>query len=94
MLNLAPGTFELTGGNLAKGITNRISVGSDNRVTNLSSNKLNLTFSTPAGSFRGSIVNPASGKPISFSGVVLQKPNIGRGFFLGQTQSGEVLIEQ
>jgi hypothetical protein len=92
ILNLSPGSIELTGANLAQGITNRISLGTGNRVTNLSSNKLSLTFSTTAGSFKGSIVNPASGKSISFNGVVLQKPNVGRGFFLDRTQSGEVLM--
>ena len=42
---------------------------------------------------RGSVVNPASPKPISFGGVVLQSQGMGSGFFLGASGSGEVLLE-
>jgi hypothetical protein len=53
-------------------------------------NKLNLTITTSSGSFKGSLMNPLTGKAIPFNGVVLQKQNIGCGFFLDGDQSGNV----
>jgi hypothetical protein len=95
VLGFAEGTVQLSSGELGHGITNSISIGANNRVTNLSSNKLSLVFTPSTGLFRGTVVDPAGAKsrPISFSGAVLQNTNAGRGFFLGTNQSGTVLIQ-
>jgi len=90
ILDFATGQLVLAGGNLTAGLTNQIQLGSNNRITNLSSNKLTLTFASASGLFRGSVVNPATGKSIAVNGAVLQKQNSGRGFFLGANQSGGV----
>ena len=94
-----PGLFNTTnlvltlgGGGLAPGITNRFTLGPKNQVVNLSSNKLSLSFSLSAGSFKGSVVNPATSKSMSFTGVVLQNQGAASGFFPGSGQSGDVLI--
>ena len=51
-----------------------------------------LTFKTSSGLFKGSVMNPETGKPIAVNGVVLQNQNFGAGFFLGTTESGSVLL--
>ncbi len=83
----------LQGGGLAVGTTNQITLASNNRVTPVSGPKLTLAFTPTTGAFSGSVVNPASPKPISFGGVVLQSQGMGSGFFLGASGSGEVLLE-
>ena len=56
-----------------------------------STNKTSLTFTLPTGLFKGSVTN-ANPKTISFNGVVLQKQNLGCGYFLGTNQSGRVQL--
>jgi hypothetical protein len=86
------GSLVLSGSDLALNLTNSIAIGANNRVTSDGANKLSLTFSSSLGSFSGRTLNSGTGKPIVFSGVVLQTTNIARGFFLGTSQSGEVII--
>lgn len=86
--DFANGRLILTGGNLA-GVTNIINL-TAGKVTNLSSNKLSLSISATTGQFKGSVLNPATGKSIPFSGVVLQNQDYGSGYFLGTNQSGRV----
>jgi hypothetical protein len=85
------GQVELSGGNLPSDIVNPISIGADNKVTNLSTNKFTLTISVKQGSFKGSVLGPA-GKMINYNGVLFQKRNTASGFFLGTDQSGRVVI--
>jgi uncharacterized repeat protein (TIGR03803 family) len=85
----------LSGGGLAQSITNHITLDANNKVVNLGSNKLSLSFSSSAGSFKGSVAGPApASKSISFNGVVLENQGAasGLGFFLGSGQSGQVSI--
>jgi hypothetical protein len=86
--------IKLDGGDLNSPITGQFVLDSANHVTNLSSNKLSLSFSSSTGSFRGSMVNPATSKPISFNGVMLQNQTQGEGNFLGGGQSGTVFLGQ
>jgi hypothetical protein len=67
-------------------------LGLSSKVTNLSSNRLSLTFSLAAGTFLGSVNDPTTGRALAFSGVVFQKDNAGYGFLLGTNQSSHVLI--
>jgi hypothetical protein len=57
-----------------------------------SSGKLSLSISTTSGLFKGSVVNPATKKTIPISGAVLQKQNIGAGYFLGTNEIGGVYL--
>jgi hypothetical protein len=86
------GQTTLIGGNLSGTIVNDIAVGSDNKVTNLSTNKLTLTITTKTGLFKGSVVDPATGKTIKYNGVLFQKDGTGSGAFFGTDQSGKVVI--
>jgi hypothetical protein len=86
-------TLTLVGGGLAQGITNGITLAANGKVTPVSGPRLNLTFTPSTGAFSGNVVNPATAKPISFAGVVLQGGGIGCGFFLGTSGSGEVRLE-
>jgi hypothetical protein len=92
ILPFTSGQLALAGANLPADITNAIQLTAGNRITNLSSNRLTLTFSAATGAFRGSVLNPSDDKPIGFSGVVLQNLNFGRGFFLNAAQSGSVIL--
>jgi hypothetical protein len=86
------GEVNLAGGNLAGNIANDISVGPDNKVANLSTNKLTLTITTKSGAFKGTVVDPATGKTIKYNGVLFQKDGTGSGAFFGTDQSGKVDI--
>ena len=90
VLNFSNGRVWLENGNLTAGFTNQITLNSANQVSNLSTNALKLTITTASGLFKGSIVNPATGKALALNGVILQKQNSGGGFFLGTNQAGRV----
>ena len=84
----------LAGGDLTSSITNDLTLSANNRVLNLSSNKMTLTFNLPTGTFRGTVADPnLPTKRIAVNGAVLQGANVGRGYFVGTTQSGTVLLE-
>jgi hypothetical protein len=92
ILNLTNGTLTFVGGNLAADFTNSLDLSLSGRVTNLSSNRLALSFSLPTGLFNGSVVEPSSAKALTFKGVVLQKQNAGFGFLLGTNLSSRVVL--
>ena len=52
-----------------------------------------MTLSPSTGQFKGSFVDTAAVRTVSFTGVVLQKSTNGAGYFLGTNQSGRVLLE-
>ena len=92
ILNISRGRVSVVNGNLSQGITNQFVLTTNSRVINLGTNKLTVTITSASGLFRGSIAVPGTGKTLSFTGVVLQKQNIGSGHFLGTNQSGRVLL--
>jgi hypothetical protein len=94
VLQLTNALVEFSGGNLSPDFTNSVALGQYNRVTNLSSNRLTLSFSLSTGTFRGSVVDPVSRRPLTFSGAVFQKLDIGCGFLLGTNQSSRVTLTQ
>jgi hypothetical protein len=82
----------LANGNLTASFTNQISVDSASKIISTNAT-VKVTVTTSTGLFKGTVVNPADGKSISFNGVVLQKQNIGAGFFTGFNQTGRVYLE-
>jgi hypothetical protein len=70
--------------------TNLVTVASNNRVLNLSSNKLTLTFSPATGTFRGNVTDPATKISRPFAGAVLQNFNAGFGTLLTTNLSRRV----
>jgi len=91
VLNLPAGQIWLANGNLASSFTNGIAIDSASKVTSTNS-LVKVTITTATGLFKGTVPNPAGGKPISVNGVVLQNQNFGGGFFTGTTQTGRVFI--
>jgi hypothetical protein len=79
-------------GGLGAPFTNSISVGLKNKVTTISGGKLTLNITTTSGLFKGSVLNPDTGKPFPFQGVLLENTSMGGGFFLGPQQSGRVFL--
>jgi hypothetical protein len=53
---------------------------------------LKLTITPSSGLFQGSIVNPDTGVPVKFQGVLFQDVNVGLGYFLNANQSGQIYL--
>ena len=75
-------------------LTNAFAFGPNNRVLDAPiGSRLSLSFTTSTGQFRGSVVDTNSRTTISYSGVVLQDEQVGRGYFLRASVSGGVVIQ-
>jgi hypothetical protein len=85
-------TLTLTGGGLARALTNQIALAANDTVKPLSNPKLSVSFTPATGAFTGSVPNPPASKAISFKGVVFQGQGVGAGYFLGASGSGEVRL--
>jgi hypothetical protein len=92
LLKFARGAVAFEGGDLGAAFMDAFSLGSSGRAIPSDSNRLQLTFSTSNGAFQGRVINPGTGQPLVFSGVVLQKLNAGRGMIMGANQTGRVSI--
>jgi len=86
----ANGIAVLQGAGLSQSITNPFTIGANNKVTGDSGMK--LTFTPTSGIFKGSVLNPDTGKPVTISGVVLQNEDTGFGEFPGTSETGSVLL--
>jgi hypothetical protein len=83
---------DFSGGDLPATFSNLINLGPGSKVTNLSSNKLSLSFTLSTGLYHGSVTDPSTGHASTFSGAVFQKVNMGYGFLLGKNRSSGVEI--
>jgi len=88
------GQLSLAQGDLTQSFTNQFILTSNNKVSNLSSNKLTLSFNLASGLFKGTVAEPVTRRLIPINGVVLQAQNYGGGFFLNLNQSGPVYLGQ
>ena len=76
--------------NKTHSFNNWFSLNSRNQVS--STNKqFQISFSTASGLFSGNALNPQTGKPMSFAGVIYQGTN-GAGLFPGTKENGQVFI--
>jgi len=92
VLNLPSASLTFCGGSLASDITNSITIGPRNKV-GTPGKQLKLSFSASTGTFKGNFLDPASGKPLSFSGAVFQKLNAAYGVLFGSgDQTSEVSL--
>ena len=84
----------LEGGNLTGPTTNEVFLGPLNKisVTSTNTSKLALAVTSASGHLSGSFVHPQTLKKSTIKGVVLQKQDLGGGFFLGTNQSGSVVL--
>src|SRR5207302_9056467 len=62
LLSFGAPLISFTGGNLAPDFSNSLSIGPYGRTLNLRSNSLTMIFSLADGTFRGNVVDPASGQ--------------------------------
>jgi hypothetical protein len=92
VLNLTDAIVSFEGGNISGDFSNNVKLGAYSRVTNLSSNKLTMSFSTAIGTFTGSVTDPLTGKLHRFNGVAFQKQNVGAGMILGTNLSSRVMF--
>ena len=94
VLNLTNASIAFLGGNLAADFTNSVVLASNNKVTNLSSNQLLLSFTLSTGIFNGKAKDVSNGVMWPFHGAVLQKMNLAQGAIFGTNQTGRVLLTQ
>lgn len=92
-LNITNGLAGFSGGNLSAPFTNLLAWAADNKVTNLSTNKLTLSIASPTGAFSGTVHPAGSSATVPFKGVLVQKQNVGLGVFSGTTETGGVLLQ-
>ncbi len=91
VLSLSNGSLIFSGGGLTHPWTNAITLGSNNKVTAPSQIKLSLNINTSSGLFKGQALSEM-GRVLSFQGVVLEKANIGVGYFLNNGECGQVYL--
>lgn len=92
VMNFSNASLAFSGGNLATNFTSTVFLLPSGAVTNLSGGQFKMNVALGSGIFTGSTKDPASGKALSFHGVVLQKMNFGSGFLLGTNQSSRVVL--
>jgi hypothetical protein len=95
LLGFTAGDLVLTNGDLTGSITNQITLGATTATgSEIGSTQITdkLVFKPSSGLFKGTVLDPATGKPITVSGAVLQNLNLGAGQFLGPNESGSVLF--
>jgi hypothetical protein len=93
-LNISDGQVTLEGGDLNPGLSDSFTMLPGSKVQGTGDAKLGLTFSLTTGVFTGRLIDPGSGQAALFHGVVLQRQNVGSGYFLGPDQTGKVTISQ
>jgi hypothetical protein len=93
-LSLTTATISFARGNLPANFSNSLACTSAGRLSNVSTNKLSLSFTLATGAFRGTVTDPCTGKCLPFNGAVFQKADTGYGFLLGSDQSSQVFLCQ
>jgi len=82
--------FDLPAGGLM--VTNRIAFGSGTRVTNQGPRAMKLTISPSSGLFSGRTDLSGDGPSTAFRGAMLQRQQMGSGYFLLSNQVGRVYL--
>jgi hypothetical protein len=87
-------TVQIFGGNLVADLNEKVTVTANNVVVppTPNTNKLSIVINAAKGTFSGSFVSPATGKPTALKGVLLPGVNAGFGYFLGTNQTGGIFI--
>jgi len=92
IIDLPSGKIAFQDGNLSAPFSNDVDISGANTVTNRSGNFLTMKFKSAAGTFAGSVAVPGTNLVVKFGGVVSQGFPVGAGHFIGQTQSGSVVL--
>jgi hypothetical protein len=80
-------------GNLGSFSSNSVTLTAAKAASPCAANGFKVFVTASTGLFSGSFVNPSAHKSILFRGAILQKQNIGAGFFLGTDQTGFATVE-
>jgi hypothetical protein len=91
-LNNGEGQLLLYSADFSGALTNNFSLDLNNRATDQSGNQLKLSITPSSGLFRGTVLNPDTGKALQFQGALFEDWNSGFGYFLGPIQSGQVYL--
>jgi hypothetical protein len=83
-----------SGANLGGPITTELMLLPNGKVMSQADDSFKFGLSPTTGLFKGSVIDPATGKPYLFSGVMLQKWNVGAGLVLGTNQVGLIEVSQ
>ena len=81
-----------SGGELSGPLTNQVAMSQDNKVTSTNAG-FTFSFTLSSGLFKGSFLNPATAKKVSFAGALLQNSHSGSGYFAGTNESGQVILQ-
>jgi hypothetical protein len=92
VLNFTNGIVSFSGGNLPQPFSMNVVLGANNKLTAAAGEKISWSVSSRTGLFSGKATDPNGGNRISFKGAVFQKMNFASGFFLGTTESGQVIF--
>jgi hypothetical protein len=87
-LNLSSGRVELVDGNLAQGVTNQVTLAFNNKITGTGGSTVAISIAPSSGLLTGTVLDPATGRSIAVRGAILQKQNLGYGYFLGVNLTG------
>ena len=90
VLDLTNCLLSLTNGDLAQGILDQMVIAPNDKATDTAGDQ--LTFKAASGLFKGTEMDPTTGKPIALNGVVLQNQNFAAGLFLGANETGSVVL--
>ena len=92
LLSMTNGVVNFSGGTLSASFENRVLLGAAHRLINLDDNPLSLVFAPQTGRFTGQVTEPATGRVLSVSGVVLQDANLAAGCFRTGPATGAVVL--
>lgn len=94
ILALSNPSLQVDGGTLSGALSDTFTLDTRNRVTftTPNSNVFTLALSPANGRFSGKFTDPTTRRPGFYQGVVLQKQNIGGGFFSLNRQNGRVFF--
>ena len=99
MFDLADGasnaTFSAMDGGLPFELTKALTISRRNSATvvNSASDRLNVKLISETGLFTGIFIHPNTLRKVTFNGAILQKQNLGTGYFLTGPLGGAVLIQ-
>lgn len=87
LFGYSKGLVDFGGGNLSAPFTNEVTILANGGISSAGKG-LTATVSLAKGRIVGKFTVPSSGQVMTFSGVVLQRQQVGGGLFLGPSESG------
>ena len=92
IINITTDQVEFGGNDIAAPFVSEFALTPENKVVDLSANRLSIKFATKNGLFTGTVIEPGGGAKIKFSGVVYQPEDVAAGLVIGLTTTSAVII--